>query len=209
MVQTLLDKVLRLSRRGNVYCDTSTLKQYYVFNDHDEEDLAVGVREAWKRTPIRKTRTTFVPLVHQEQVRGSGAEMGLSVGRGLSWLAYRMLLHFHQASGEYLDIHAGGIDNAFPHHTNEIAQSESYLATVVNYWFHVHHLNTNNGKMSKSKGEFLTVSLLEQKGLRPHGLPAVLPAKPLPPESGIQLGKSDNAVAAYDKLIAKIAALKG
>ncbi len=70
--------------------------------------------------------------------------------------------------GEDLDIHAGGIDNAFPHHTNEIAQSESYLGHKwCNYWFHVHHLNTDNGKMSKSKGEFLTVSLLEQKGYDP------------------------------------------
>ena len=83
--------------------------------------------------------------------------------------------------GEYLDIHCGGIDNAFPHHTNEIAQSEAYLGHKwCNYWFHVHHLNTNHGKMSKSKGEFLTVSLLKEKGYDPYGLPAVLPPVPLP-----------------------------
>ena len=71
-------------------------------------------------------------------------------------------------NGEYLDLHCGGIDNAFPHHTNEIAQSEAYLGHKwCNYWFHVLHLNTNTGKMSKSKGEFLTVSLLEEKGYRP------------------------------------------
>ena len=70
--------------------------------------------------------------------------------------------------GEYLDIHCGGIDNAFPHHTNEIAQSEAYLGHEwCNYWFHVLHLNTNSGKMSKSSGEFLTVSLLEEKGYSP------------------------------------------
>jgi len=63
--------------------------------------------------------------------------------------------------GEDLDIHCGGIDNAFPHHTNEIAQSESYLGHHwCNFWMHVHHLNTSHGKMSKSSGEFLTVSLL-------------------------------------------------
>ena len=71
-------------------------------------------------------------------------------------------------NGEYLDIHCGGMDNAFPHHTNEIAQSESYLGHPwCHQWFHVHHLNTNSGKMSKSKGEFLTVSLLEEKGYDP------------------------------------------
>ncbi len=56
----------------------------------------------------------------------------------------------------------------FPHHTNEIAQSESFLGHKwCNYWFHVHHLNDETGKMSKSKGEFLTVSLLEEKGYNP------------------------------------------
>lgn len=56
----------------------------------------------------------------------------------------------------------------FPHHTNEIAQSEAYLGHKwCNYWFHVHHLNDQSGKMSKSKGEFLTVSLLEEKGYDP------------------------------------------
>ena len=64
-----------------------------------------------------------------------------------------------------MDIHCGGVDNIFPHHTNEIAQSEAYIGHKwCNYWFHVNHLNTKNGKMSKSKGEFLTVSLLEEKG---------------------------------------------
>ena len=71
-------------------------------------------------------------------------------------------------NGEYLDLHCGGVDNAFPHHTNEIAQSESYLGHAwCPQWFHVHHLNTSTGKMSKSKGEFLTVSLLEEKGYDP------------------------------------------
>ena len=70
--------------------------------------------------------------------------------------------------GEYLDIHCGGVDNIFPHHTNEIAQSESYIGHKwCNYWFHVQHLNDKSGKMSKSKGEFLTVSLLEEKGYNP------------------------------------------
>ena len=80
-----------------------------------------------------------------------------------------------------MDIHCGGIDNAFPHHTNEIAQSEAYLGHPwCKNWFHVLHLNDARGKMSKSKGGFLTVSLLEGKGLRPPGVPAVLPPVPLP-----------------------------
>lgn len=67
-----------------------------------------------------------------------------------------------------MDIHCGGVDNIFPHHTNEIAQSESYTGHKwCNYWFHVQYLNDKSGKMSKSKGDFLTVSLLEEKGYDP------------------------------------------
>ena len=70
--------------------------------------------------------------------------------------------------GEHLDIHCGGVDNIFPHHTNEIAQSEAFLGHKwCNYWCHGAHLNDESGKMSKSNGEFLTVSLLKDKGYSP------------------------------------------
>ena len=67
-----------------------------------------------------------------------------------------------------MDIHCGGVDNIFPHHTNEIAQSEAYLGHPwCKYWVHGEHLNDETGKMSKSKGDFLTISLLESKGYNP------------------------------------------
>ena len=70
--------------------------------------------------------------------------------------------------GEYLDIHCGGVDNIFPHHTNEIAQSVSYLGHEwCNYWIHGEHLNDETGKMSKSKGKTLTVNTLIEKGYNP------------------------------------------
>ena len=111
--------------------------------------------------------------------------------------------------GEDLDIHAGGIDNAFPHHTNEIAQSESYLGHKwCNYWFHVHHLNTDDGKMSKSKGEFLTVSLLEEKGYDPMAYRFFCLQSHYRRNLVFSWENLDNAVAAYDKLVQKIAALE-
>ena len=110
--------------------------------------------------------------------------------------------------GEDLDIHAGGIDNAFPHHTNEIAQSESYLGHKwCNYWFHVHHLNTDTGKMSKSKGEFLTVSLLEEKGYNPMAYRLFCLQSHYRRNLVFSWENLDNAVVAYDKLVAKIATL--
>ena len=110
--------------------------------------------------------------------------------------------------GEYLDIHCGGIDNAFPHHTNEIAQSEAYLGHKwCNYWFHVHHLNTNSGKMSKSKGEFLTVSLLESKGYDPVIYRFFCLLSHYRKSLVFTYENLDNAKGAYEKLVAKIAQL--
>jgi cysteinyl-tRNA synthetase len=111
--------------------------------------------------------------------------------------------------GEYMDIHCGGVDNIFPHHTNEIAQSEAYLGHKwCNYWFHVHHLNDKSGKMSKSKGEFLTVSLLEEKGYNPlvYRMFCLQSHYRKPLEFSYEV--MDNVAAAYNKLVKRIAALK-
>ncbi len=111
--------------------------------------------------------------------------------------------------GEDLDIHCGGIDNAFPHHTNEIAQSESYLGHKwCNWWMHVLHLNTQTGKMSKSSGEFLTVSLLEEKGYDPLSYRFFCLQSHYRKALVFTWENLDNAQLAYQKLIARIAGLK-
>ncbi|MCW1293538.1 MAG: cysteine--tRNA ligase [Candidatus Rehaiarchaeum fermentans] len=70
--------------------------------------------------------------------------------------------------GNHFDIHAGGVDLIFPHHTNEIAQAEAANSEkFVNYWFHVEHLLINNKKMSKSEGNYLTLRDLKNKGFDP------------------------------------------
>jgi len=70
--------------------------------------------------------------------------------------------------GETFDIHCGGVDNIFPHHENEIAQSEAYFGKkFVNYWLHCHHLIVNGEKMSKSKGNFYTLRDLLGKKIDP------------------------------------------
>ena len=110
--------------------------------------------------------------------------------------------------GGDLDIHCGGIDNVFPHHTNEIAQTESYLGHKwCNHWFHVHHLNTDTGKMSKSKGEFLTVSLLEQKGYDPMACRLFCLQSHYRRNLVFSWENLDNAAVAYQKLVAKVATL--
>ena len=107
-----------------------------------------------------------------------------------------------------MDIHCGGVDNIFPHHTNEIAQSEAYLGHKwCNYWFHVHHLNDKSGKMSKSKGDFLTVSLLQEKGYDPivYRMFCLQSHYRKPLEFSYEV--LENMESAYKKLVKKIAAL--
>lgn len=73
--------------------------------------------------------------------------------------------------GEHFDIHCGGVDNIFPHHENEIAQSEcAHDKTFVNYWLHSEHLMIDSGKMSKSLGNFYKISDLIELGFTPESL---------------------------------------
>ena len=73
--------------------------------------------------------------------------------------------------GEQLDIHTGGVDNIFPHHENEIAQSEAATGVrFVNYWLHCEHLLVENRKMSKSLGNFYTLRDLVQQGYKPEAI---------------------------------------
>ena len=111
--------------------------------------------------------------------------------------------------GEKLDIHCGGVDNIFPHHTNEIAQSEAYLGhRWCNYWFHVHHLNDESGKMSKSKGDFLTVSLIESKGYDPLAYRYFCLQSHYRKPLVFSYESLDNATLAYTKLLSRISAIE-
>ncbi len=209
MVQTLLEKGKAYIAGGNVYFDTSTLEQYYVFNDHDEEDLAVGVRDGVEEDTNKRNKNDFVLWFTKSKFEDQALKWDSPWGVGYPGWHIECSCISMKHLGEDLDIHAGGIDNAFPHHTNEIAQSESYLGHKwCNYWFHVHHLNTDTGKMSKSKGEFLTVSLLESKGYDPMAYRLFCLQSHYRRNLVFSWENLDNAVVAYDKLVAKIATLK-
>ena len=168
IVKKLLDNGYAYEAGGNIYFDTSKLKKYYVLTNNKEEDLLVGVRDDVEEDFNKKNKTDFVMWFTKSKFDSQELKWDSPWGVGYpgwhiecSGIALKYL-------GEYLDIHCGGVDNIFPHHTNEIAQSESYIGHKwCNYWFHSEHLNTTGGKMSKSSGEFLTVSLLIDKGYNP------------------------------------------
>ena len=193
---------------GNVYFDTSKLSRYYVFNDHDEEDLAVGVREGVEEDTNKRNKNDFVLWFTKSKFEDQALKWDSPWGVGYPGWHIECSGISMKYNGEYLDLHCGGVDNAFPHHTNEIAQSESYLGHPwCSHWFHVHHLNTNDGKMSKSKGEFLTVSLLESKGYDPLAYRWFCLQSHYRKALVFSYENLDNAAKAYDKLVGRIAAL--
>ncbi len=168
MIEVLLEKGYAYKAGENIYFDTSKLKEYYVFGAQNEEELMIGARDDVSEDTNKRNRNDFVLWFTKSKFEDQALKWDSPWGVGYPGWHIECSCISMKHLGEYMDIHCGGIDNMFPHHTNEIAQSESYMGHKwVNYWFHVHHLNDETGKMSKSKGDFLTVSLIESKGYDP------------------------------------------
>ena len=208
VISRLLEKGYAYEAGGNVYFDTSQLKRYYVFNDFRKDDLAVGVREGVEADDNKRHKNDFVLWFTKSKFEDQALKWDSPWGVGYPGWHIECSCISMQNLGEYLDIHCGGVDNAFPHHTNEIAQSEAYLGHKwCNFWFHVQHLNTADGKMSKSKGEFLTVSLLKERGYDPLAYRFFCLQSHYRKALVFTWENLDNAAVAYNKLIARIAAL--
>ena len=208
MVTVLLEKGYAYIAGGNVYFDTSRLDTYYVFGNMNEADLAVGVRDSVEEDVNKRNKTDFVLWFTKSKFDSQELKWESPWGLGYPGWHIECSCISKKHNGEYLDIHCGGIDNAFPHHTNEIAQSEAYLGHKwCNYWFHVLHLNDARGKMSKSKGDFLTVSLLESKGYDPIVYRMFCLQSHYRKPLTFSYESLDNTAKAYDKLIKRISAL--
>jgi len=209
IVQKLQETGYAYFAGGNVYFDTSKLSRYYIFNNQNEDDLAVGVREGVEEDPNKRNKNDFVLWFTKSKFEDQALKWDSPWGEGYPGWHIECSGISMKYNGEYLDLHCGGVDNAFPHHTNEIAQSESYLGHPwCSHWFHVAHLNTETGKMSKSKGEFLTVSLLEEKGYDPMVYRFFCLQSHYRKALVFSWENLDNAKGAYEKLLRRIAALK-
>jgi len=168
MIEKLIDDGYAYLSGGNVYFDISKLKDYYVLTNHKEDELMVGVRDDVTEDTNKRNKADFVLWFTKSKFEDQELKWNSPWGIGYPGWHIECSGISTKYLGEYLDIHCGGVDNIFPHHTNEIAQSEAFLGHKwCNYWFHVEHLNDKNGKMSKSKGEFLTVQTLIDHGYNP------------------------------------------
>ena len=168
MIEVLLEKGYAYVAGDNVYFDTSKLERYYTLSNQNEDELKVGVREDVEEDSNKRNKTDFVLWFTKSKFEDQELKWESPWGLGYPGWHIECSSIGIRHLGEYMDIHCGGVDNIFPHHTNEIAQSEAYLGHPwCRYWFHVHHLVEKDGKMSKSKGNFLTISFLKEKGFDP------------------------------------------
>ena len=210
MISGLLEKGYAYEAGGNIYFDTSKLEKYYVLSNQDENDLQVAVRDDVSEDTNKRNKNDFVLWFTKSKFEDQALKWDSPWGVGYPGWHIECSCISRKHLGDYLDIHCGGIDNIFPHHTNEIAQSEAFLGHKwCNYWFHVHHLNEKGGKkMSKSSGEFLCVDLLIEKGYDPlvYRLFCLQSHYRKPLEFSYEV--MDQVKAQYDKLKRQISRLK-
>ena len=208
MIEALIEKEYAYESGGNIYSDTSKLGDYHVFSSQSEKELLVGVRDDVEEDSNKKNKSDFVLWFTKSKFDSQELKWDSPWGVGYPGWHIECSCISMKHLGERMDIHCGGVDNIFPHHTNEIAQSEAYTGHKwCGYWFHVHHLNDKEGKMSKSKGDFLTVPLLESKKYNPLVYRFFCIQSHYRKPLEFSFDALDNMSAAYDKLVKKIGSL--
>ncbi|WP_026520943.1 cysteine--tRNA ligase [Butyrivibrio sp. VCB2001] len=210
MVEVLLEKGYAYQAGGNIYFDTSKLDDYYVFSSAvEKEALQIGVRDDVEEDSNKKNKTDFVLWFTKSKFEDQALKWESPWGVGYPGWHIECSCISMKHLGERLDIHCGGVDNMFPHHTNEIAQSESYLGHKwCNYWFHSNHLNDRAGKMSKSKGAVLTVSVLAEKGYDPLVYRFFCLQSHYRKPLEFSFDVLDSNVGTYNKLVKRVSELK-
>ena len=209
IITKLIDTGYAYLAGGNVYFDTSKLDNYYVLTNQDTNDLIGGVRDTVEIDDNKKNKADFVLWFTKSKFDDQDLKWESPWGLGYPGWHIECSGISLKYLGEYLDIHGGGVDNIFPHHTNEIAQSESYIGHKwCNYWFHNEHLMDEEGKMSKSKGATLTVSVLESKGYNPLSFRFLCLQSHFRKQLVFSYEALDTAENAYKKLLSRIKNIK-
>ena len=153
-VQKLIDKGYAYESDGDVYYSTRMFKDYGKLSKQNIEDLELGARiEIGEK---KKDPLDFA--LWKAQKEGEGLAWDSPWGKGRPGWHIECSVMSTKYLGDTIDIHAGGQDLTFPHHENEIAQTEAATGKqFANYWMHNGYITIDNEKMSKSKGNFFTV----------------------------------------------------
>ena len=168
IIKRLLDTGYAYKAGNNIYFDVSKFPTYYELSKKKANDLQVGVRDDVEYDESKRNQADFVLWFNESKFENHALKWDTELGVGYPGWHIECSGISLKHLGEHLDLHFGAVDAIFPHHTNEIAQSEAYLGHKwTNYWVHLAFLNDETGKMSKSNGEFLTISNLEKRGFMP------------------------------------------
>ncbi len=208
MIQKLLDDGYAYQAGGNVYFDTSKLSDYYQLTNHHVDEMVVGVRDGVEEDQNKRSQADFVLWFTKSKFEDQELKWDSPFGVGYPGWHIECSGISISKLGEYLDIHCGGVDNIFPHHTNEIAQSEAYLGHKwCKYFVHGEHLNVESGKMSKSQGNFLTLSVLKKNNYDPLAYRYLCLTSHYRKQLMFSFDILDNASISYKKLKKRVSSL--
>jgi cysteinyl-tRNA synthetase len=172
-IQEMIDFIKKLEEKGytyvsngNVYFEIDKFEDYTKLANISIDELEAGSRI--EVDPNKKNPLDFVLWFTNSKFSNQIMQWESPWGKGFPGWHLECSAMSVKYIGEYLDIHCGGVDHIQIHHTNEVAQTEGALGHKwVKYWMHGEFLVENGGKMSKSSGDFLTVSRLEEEGYSP------------------------------------------
>ena len=164
MVTTLMDKGGAYEAGGNIYFDVNSYPEYGKLSRNFGGDLLEGVRA--EADPLKRDPRDFTLWKAAEP--GRDVKWDSPWGEGFPGWHIECSAMAHKYLGEHFDIHTGGVDNVFPHHEDEIAQSEgTFGRRHVNYWVHGQHLLADGAKMAKSAGNVFLIEDLATRGFDP------------------------------------------
>lgn len=213
MIEKFIELDIAYVAGGNVYFDISKEKEYYTLSGFDPSTLQVGVRESVEVDINKRNNADFGLWFTDSKFEDQAMKWDSPWGIGYPGWHIECSAIAIKNLGPHLDIHCGGVDLVFPHHSNEIAQSNAYLCAHghdhnwCNYWVHGEHLIVENGKMSKSSGDFLTIDNLTKKGYDPLSFRYMCLMSHYRSQLSFSMEKLDESEYAYKKLLNRVQAL--
>ncbi|MEJ5285262.1 MAG: cysteine--tRNA ligase [Brevinematales bacterium] len=171
MIKVLMEKGYAYETNDGIYFKISEFKEYGKLAHLEKDELKAGASGRVSLDEYEKENISDFALWKKWTPEDGNVKWNSPFGEGRPGWHIECSVMSMKLLGETFDIHCGGIDNLFPHHENEIAQSEAYSGKkFVNYWLHSVHLIVNGEKMSKSKGNFFTLRDLLAKGYSPRAI---------------------------------------
>ena len=209
IIEGLLEKGFAYKMGPNIYFDVSKFDDYYALSGKKIDDLQIGARDNVDFDNNKRNQADFVLWFTSSKFENHILQWDSPWGVGYPGWHIECSGISLKYLGEHLDIHCGAVDAIFPHHTNEIAQSECYLGHEwCSYWLHLAFLNDKTGKMSKSKGEFLTIDNLEKRGFKPLAYRFYCLQSNYRNTLAFDFEKLEEAQKTYERLLNKISEIK-